>query len=708
MSDYRRFVSYIYAYKNGKKEKNTGFAKVEARSGNLKINIQLENVQNGSERLDVYGFVRKGEKLYGIPLGELSAGNRGALKINTSAANVAGSGYGLRSLSGLWIKGNQGENYITIWDDDPVTRMDLEVEIQAEPDIQIEEDSTEMPHTEVAFSDESGTERSTADLKQGGWIMRESAPAEPESGMLAGQEAQSAEEFSVSEKDELMSEGVAGITEKASVTAEGKEELVSEGIDDITEDASVTDKEMEGAVFEEADGIAEGEAVTAEGNQELMSEDFAGITEDTSVTAEGNEELTLERVGGIAEEAPVIAGERERLISEEGNGIAEEALVATEGSEGTISEGVDGITEEVLVAAEGSEGTIPEEIDGITEEVLVTAEGSKGTISEGVDGIAEEAPVIAEGNEKLMFEEADGNTEDMSATMEKKETMISKDSESTAEKMSVTAEGQETTIAEDDEDFVGTASGQSDAFYREKAVADEKGKNMTAVVSENTRNESGLRKISTDDGTRSEAMAASLGEDSVFLETGNSGREATISAQDNQTMAEQADNGNNINGVRAREAAKISRTNTPPQRQLSQQNPRQNFSGMGQNANPAAQGTAVNENERNWNMLSRTYPHINPFPDGQVMDCVRITPRELYLFRRKEWNAPKNNFMLHGYYKFHHILFGMQPDGTYFLGVPGYFTIPEQRTAASFGFPFFKDVRDSGRIGRQGYWCRLL
>ena len=31
LADYRRFVSYIYAYRNGKKEKNTGFAKVEAR-----------------------------------------------------------------------------------------------------------------------------------------------------------------------------------------------------------------------------------------------------------------------------------------------------------------------------------------------------------------------------------------------------------------------------------------------------------------------------------------------------------------------------------------------------------------------------------------------------------------------------------------------------------------------------------------------------
>ena len=42
LADYRRFVSYIYAYRNGKKEKNTGFAKVEARKRNLRISIQLE------------------------------------------------------------------------------------------------------------------------------------------------------------------------------------------------------------------------------------------------------------------------------------------------------------------------------------------------------------------------------------------------------------------------------------------------------------------------------------------------------------------------------------------------------------------------------------------------------------------------------------------------------------------------------------------
>lgn len=69
LADYRRFVSYIYAYRNGKKEKNTGFAKVEARKRNLRISIRLEASENRETSLDAYGFIRKGEKTSGSFLG---------------------------------------------------------------------------------------------------------------------------------------------------------------------------------------------------------------------------------------------------------------------------------------------------------------------------------------------------------------------------------------------------------------------------------------------------------------------------------------------------------------------------------------------------------------------------------------------------------------------------------------------------------------
>ena len=134
LADYRRFVSYIYAYRNGKKEKNTGFAKVEARKRNLRISIQLEAPENRETSLDAYGFIRKGEKNFGIFLGEMqkSSGPLYFLKVETDTDNIKGSGHSLNQFSGLWIKGEAGENYITIWNDEPVKRMDLEIEMEEE------------------------------------------------------------------------------------------------------------------------------------------------------------------------------------------------------------------------------------------------------------------------------------------------------------------------------------------------------------------------------------------------------------------------------------------------------------------------------------------------------------------------------------------------------------------------------------------------
>lgn len=149
MAAYRRFISYIYAYRNGKKEKNTGFAKAEARGRSLKISIQMETAGNREGSLDAYGFLRKGEKLSGIFLGEMkkSSGTQARLqyflKVETDTEDLMESGYALDQLSGLWIKGGPGENYITVWDEEPVTRMELELEIE----IQEEKDTADAENT---------------------------------------------------------------------------------------------------------------------------------------------------------------------------------------------------------------------------------------------------------------------------------------------------------------------------------------------------------------------------------------------------------------------------------------------------------------------------------------------------------------------------------------------------------------------------------
>ena len=41
MPEYRRFISYFYEYIDGKKQRNTGFAKVELRNGVWRVLFRL-------------------------------------------------------------------------------------------------------------------------------------------------------------------------------------------------------------------------------------------------------------------------------------------------------------------------------------------------------------------------------------------------------------------------------------------------------------------------------------------------------------------------------------------------------------------------------------------------------------------------------------------------------------------------------------------
>ena len=54
MSNYRRLISYIYAYEGTVKGKNIGFAKLEARNGQCRISVSVKKGYVGANDLGVY------------------------------------------------------------------------------------------------------------------------------------------------------------------------------------------------------------------------------------------------------------------------------------------------------------------------------------------------------------------------------------------------------------------------------------------------------------------------------------------------------------------------------------------------------------------------------------------------------------------------------------------------------------------------------
>lgn len=121
MSEYRRFISYIYRYERGRKENNCGFVKAEIRGSICRLQMHLERSERTNNSLSVYGFVREGEYLLGLFLGNAAGkGTACDFQISTSAQRFADTGYDALQIRGIWLRGEDGENYITVWDDEAV------------------------------------------------------------------------------------------------------------------------------------------------------------------------------------------------------------------------------------------------------------------------------------------------------------------------------------------------------------------------------------------------------------------------------------------------------------------------------------------------------------------------------------------------------------------------------------------------------------
>lgn len=116
MSNYRRLISYIYAYEGGVKGKNIGFAKIETRGTQLKITVSVKKVYVGGNDIGVYLLARDAE----IYLGNIFIRNgSGEFRTVVSVSDVQHSGIDAEQCYGLTVHDvkNTWRSYTTIWED---------------------------------------------------------------------------------------------------------------------------------------------------------------------------------------------------------------------------------------------------------------------------------------------------------------------------------------------------------------------------------------------------------------------------------------------------------------------------------------------------------------------------------------------------------------------------------------------------------------
>ena len=127
MSDYRRLISYIYAYEGGVKGKNIGFAKLEARGGQCRIQVNVRRIYVGSQDVGVYLLTADREILLGKIF--LRGGN-GEFRTAVAFQDINGTGRGMDQCYGLTIHSvdDSWRSYTTIWEDAVAHAAEVELE----------------------------------------------------------------------------------------------------------------------------------------------------------------------------------------------------------------------------------------------------------------------------------------------------------------------------------------------------------------------------------------------------------------------------------------------------------------------------------------------------------------------------------------------------------------------------------------------------
>lgn len=110
-----------------------------------------------------------------------------------------------------------------------------------------------------------------------------------------------------------------------------------------------------------------------------------------------------------------------------------------------------------------------------------------------------------------------------------------------------------------------------------------------------------------------------------------------------------------------------------------------------------------------WQNMSRTK---QPVQVNDEVAAIQIELSELRELPKQYWYLGNNSFLLHGFFNYHHILFGRMNDGTWFVGVPGVYERQERVMASVFGFPGFMHIGEKDTATtqerRQGVWYHAL
>lgn len=128
MAGIQRFVTYLYLYENNDKIRNAGFAKVEIRGGQCRMEIHLKSCDMSNVSAPIYLFSREGEIMHAVEIGRMNfTGGMGDYKALLKNVEIGHSPYNMEDMKGMLIIGSDQTMIASQWDDGEISRENIEI-----------------------------------------------------------------------------------------------------------------------------------------------------------------------------------------------------------------------------------------------------------------------------------------------------------------------------------------------------------------------------------------------------------------------------------------------------------------------------------------------------------------------------------------------------------------------------------------------------
>ena len=116
MAGLQRFITYIYKYKDDEKMENAGFAKIEIRGGQCRMEVHIRNVSTQQPEATIYLFARNEKVMQGIPVGSIpvSRGN-GDVRYSFEIKELSNFGLTMDDMEGIVILLEENDYLASQW-----------------------------------------------------------------------------------------------------------------------------------------------------------------------------------------------------------------------------------------------------------------------------------------------------------------------------------------------------------------------------------------------------------------------------------------------------------------------------------------------------------------------------------------------------------------------------------------------------------------